>query len=203
MSRAQELRAVDTSRDIMYSKAADARMSAAAYTLMLRGLPAVTPFSMASIKEMIEQPAMAGSTGAKVRRARPQWVSRDLPRPRLISLDLAWHGAPHRRHCYPRRKPQVVYMRPQCRKGEDGEHIEGDFNGMVLVKIQGALPARVRAAERPHTHAHSASWTCPAQPSSDSRGALLPRRARCCSSPSSQSTSARLRRACASPSTSR
>ena len=58
MSRAQELRAVDTSRDIMYSKAADARMSAAAYTLMLRGLPAVTPFSMASIKEMIEQPAM-------------------------------------------------------------------------------------------------------------------------------------------------
>ena len=194
---------VDTSRDIMYSKAADARMSAAAYTLMLRGLPAVTPFSMASIKEMIEQPAMAGSTGAKVRRARPQWVSRDLPRPRLISLDLAWHGAPHRRHCYTRRKPQVVYMRPQCRKGEDGEHIEGDFNGMVLVKIQGALPARVRAAERPHTHARSASRTCPAQPGPDSRGALLPRRARCCSSPSSPSTSARLRRACASPSTSR
>ena len=39
-------------------------------------------------------------------------------------------------------------MRPQSRKGEDGDYIEGDFNGMVLVKVEGTLPAKVRDAER-------------------------------------------------------
>ena len=81
MARAQDLRGIDVSTHVTYTKAADERMGTASYTIMIRGVPTITPYAMASIKEMVEGTSMAGSTGAKARRTLPPHAAHGPPIP--------------------------------------------------------------------------------------------------------------------------